>query len=77
MPLYIRDNRVENLARQLQKITRAKTVTEAVQSALESALEKQKAPLATRIKALSQRLRAEAGTGGRTMTKDEIDEMWG
>ncbi len=40
MPLYIRDDEVDDLAMTLMRVTGAKTKTEAVRQALEAALER-------------------------------------
>ena len=54
-------------------------MTEAVIQALEGELrrEAEKEPLAVRIARIAAIAAEEAGPGGRVMTKDEIDEMWG
>ncbi|WP_245275373.1 type II toxin-antitoxin system VapB family antitoxin [Mesorhizobium sp. LSHC422A00] len=54
-------------------------MTEAVIEALESELqrEREQVPLAERLAVISNDLKAKAGGGGRDLTKDEIDEMWG
>ncbi|OYY32640.1 MAG: transcriptional regulator, partial [Rhodospirillales bacterium 35-66-84] len=39
--------------------------------------EKDKEPLASRLKQIATALAAEAQPGGREMTKDEVDAMWG
>ncbi len=78
MTLQIRDDRARALAQELAA-KRKVTMTEAVIQALESELrrETEKEPLADRIARIAAIAAAEAGPGGRTMTKDEIDEMWG
>jgi len=78
MNLQIRDPRARDLARQLAE-KRKISMTEAVIEALESELqrEREQIPLADRLAAISNDLRAKAGSGGRDLTKDEIDEMWG
>jgi antitoxin VapB len=78
MTLQIRDDRARALAQELAA-KRNVTMTEAVIQALESELrrETEKEPLADRIARIAAIAAAEAGPGGRTMTKDEIDEMWG
>ncbi|WP_342237128.1 type II toxin-antitoxin system VapB family antitoxin [Inquilinus sp. OTU3971] len=78
MTLQIRDDRARALARELAA-RRKVTMTEAVIQALEGELrrEAQKEPLADRIARIAAIAAAEAGPGGRAMTKDEIDEMWG
>jgi antitoxin VapB len=76
--LQIRDDRARELARELAA-KRKVTMTEAVIQALEGELrrEAEKEPLAVRIARIAAIAAAEAGPGGRVMTKDEIDEMWG
>jgi antitoxin VapB len=78
MTLQIRDDRARALAQELAA-KRKVTMTEAVIQALESELrrETEKQPLADRIARIAAIAAAEAGPGGRAMTKDEIDEMWG
>ncbi|MER8434652.1 type II toxin-antitoxin system VapB family antitoxin [Mesorhizobium caraganae] len=78
MNLQIRDPRARDLARQLAE-KRKISMTEAVIEALESELqrEREQIPLSERLAAISNDLRAKAGSGGRDLTKDEIDEMWG
>ncbi|ESW70307.1 MULTISPECIES: type II toxin-antitoxin system VapB family antitoxin [unclassified Mesorhizobium] len=78
MNLQIRDPRARDLARQLAE-KRKIPMTEAVIEALESELqrERERVPLAERLAAISNDLKAKAGSGGRDLTKDEIDEMWG
>ena len=78
MNLQIRDPRARDLARQLAE-KRKISMTEAVIEALESELqrEREQVPLAQRLAAISNDLKAKAGSGGRDLTKDEIDEMWG
>jgi len=78
MTLQIRDDRARSLARQLAE-RRKVTMTEAVIQALEAELrrEAEAVPLATRIARIAGELQAMAGPSRRTMTKDEIDAMWG
>ena len=78
MNLQIRDPRARDLARQLAE-KRKISMTEAVIEALESELqrEREQIPLSERLAAISNDLKAKAGSGGRDLTKDEIDEMWG
>ena len=78
MNLQIRDPRARVLARELAA-KRKISMTEAVIEALESELqrEREQVPLAERLAAISNDLRAKAGSGGRDLTKDEIDGMWG
>ena len=76
--LQIRDERARTLAEQLAA-RRKVTMTEAVIQALEGELkrEKDKAPLASRLKQIAIALAADAKPGGRDLTKDEIDALWG
>lgn len=78
MNLQIRDPRARELARQLAE-KRKISMTEAVIEALESELqrERQQVPLAERLAAISQDFKSKAGVGGRALSKDEIDGMWG
>lgn len=78
MTLRIRDARARSLARQLAERRRV-TMTEAVIQALEAELrrEAEAVPLATRIARIAGELQAMAEPGCRSMTRDEIDAMWG
>lgn len=78
MNLQIRDPRAHKLALELARKRRV-SMTEAVIEALEAELkrENQRAPLATRLVAIAAELGAKAGSDGREMSKDEIDQMWG
>lgn len=78
MNLQIRDPRAHQLARRLAE-RRHVSLTEAVIEALEAQLRRdnEQRPLAERLEAIADDLRAKAGIGGHDMTKDEIDEMWG
>ena len=78
MNLQIRDPRARELARQLAE-KRKISMTEAVIEALESELqrEREQVPLSERLAAIARDLKSKAGTGGRVLSKDEIDEMWG
>jgi antitoxin VapB len=78
MTLQIRDARARELAQKLAA-KRKITMTEAVVQALESELrrEAEKEPLAVRLQRIAVELAAHGQPGGRAMTKDEIDEMWG
>jgi antitoxin VapB len=55
------------------------SMTDAVIDALEAELrrEAESIPLAERLASLASELRAKARAGGRDMSKDEIDAMWG
>jgi antitoxin VapB len=76
--LQIRDTRARSLAMRLAK-QRGVTMTEAVVQALQEELRRARSaePLAIRIKKISTDLAQHAGPNRRTMTKDEIDAMWG
>lgn len=60
MPLYIRDNEVDALASELQRVTKASTKTDAVKTALKHELERKRAevPLIDRIRAIQEKARA-------------------
>lgn len=78
MPINIRDPRAAVLARDLAR-RRGTTMTEAIVAALEAEIdrERQRKPLAARLSAIADDLAAQARPGGRRMTKDEIDALWG
>ena len=54
-------------------------MTEAILSALRNELrrEREKQPLQQRLAELADKALAMGRTGGRVMTKDEIDTLWG
>ena len=76
--LTIRDPRAGTLARRLAEV-RQTTMTQAVISALEHELrrEREATPLATRIGAVAARAKAMAGPKAREMSRDEIDALSG
>ncbi len=78
MTLSIRDPRVRELARDLAA-RRNTTMTEAIISALEGELarERDARPLRERLAEIAARAEAMARPGGHEMTKDEIDALWG
>ncbi|PSJ61610.1 type II toxin-antitoxin system VapB family antitoxin [Pseudaminobacter soli (ex Li et al. 2025)] len=78
MNLQIRDPRAHELARKLAE-KRKVSMTEAVIEALEAELrrESDRTPLPDRLAHIAEELKAKAGQGGRSMSKEEIDEMWG
>ncbi len=78
MNLQIRDPRARDLAMRIA-LRRHVSMTEAVVEALEAEYRRVSAelPLAERLSAIADELAALAKPGGRDMTKDEIDEMWG
>lgn len=78
MNLQVRNPRAYELARKLAA-KRKVSMTAAVIEALEAELERENArqPLAERLAAIANDLKAKAGEGGRDMSKKEIDTMWG
>ncbi|NML75906.1 type II toxin-antitoxin system VapB family antitoxin [Rhizobium sp. S-51] len=78
MTLQIRDARARALAQELAE-KRKVTLTTAVIQALEGELKREggKVSLAKRVAQLAGELKDQAGPGGRTPSKDEIDDMWG
>ena len=78
MGISIRDREVGDLARELARL-RQTNMTEAIAHALRSELkrERDKRPLEDRLEDLANETMAMAKPGGRVMTKEEIDELWG
>jgi antitoxin VapB len=78
MNLQVRNPRAYELARKLAA-KRKTSMTEVVIEALEAELERENArrPLAERLAAIANDLKGKAGEGGRDMSKNEIDAMWG
>lgn len=79
MPLYIRDDDVAELARQLQQVIRARTVTEAVRLALQHELEREqgKPSLVEIGLAFSRNLGARGKPdAGRSVDKEFIDSLY-
>lgn len=78
MNLQVRNPRAYELARKLAA-KRKVSMTAAVIEALEAELKRENArqPLAERLAAIADELKAKAGEGGRDMSKNEIDAMWG
>lgn len=78
MTLQIRDPRARELAKKLAE-KRKITMTDAVIQALEGEWRREtdKEPLAARVKRIADDLAGKAGPNRRTMSKDEIDAMWG
>ena len=78
MGISIRDPKVGELARELARLRRT-NMTEAIAHALRSELkrERDKRPLEDRLEDLANETIAMAKPGGRVMTKEEIDELWG
>ncbi len=79
MPLHVRDERALQLARKLAE-RRGTTLTAAVIVALENELQREatRPPLAERARLLATALAGKSKSGERrTVTKAEIDDMWG
>ncbi len=78
MNLQIRDPRARELAQKLAE-RKGVTITEAVVGALEAELGRHdpKQERIDKLKAIVDGLHAKAKPGGRDLTKDEIDAMWG
>ena len=78
MPLSIRDPRAAALARKLAR-RRGTTMTEAIVGALEAEIERDRrsVPLARRLLAIADGLKASAGPNRRRLSKNEIDALWG
>jgi antitoxin VapB len=78
MPLYIRDDAVDDLAAKVMKLTGAKTKTEAVRQALlaQIAAEESKLPLLTRLAPILSRADALGEKDPDFDMKTFTDEMW-
>jgi antitoxin VapB len=78
MGISIRDPKVGELARELARL-RKTNMTEAIAHALRSELklEREKTPLAERLRRLAEETIAMGRPGGHVMTKEEIDDLWG
>jgi antitoxin VapB len=77
MALHIRDDRALKLAKKLAA-RRGTTMTQAVVEALESALAREQRPLRERLAEIADDIkRLGDPKRGRTVTKQEIDELWG
>ena len=77
MNLQIRDKRAHELAAKLAS-ERNMTMTEAVITALQNELGRQRqGDFKERVAKLVEELHRRSPGGGRDMTKDEIDAMWG
>ena len=79
MSLYIRDNDVDALAKQVQQVIKAPNKTEAVRIALRNELERarQIIPLKERVKKYQQAARALGPDNPNFDMKKFTDEMWG
>jgi antitoxin VapB len=79
MRLYVRDERVNQLAEQAQKILKAPTKTDVIRQTLERVVEaeEQRPPLAERLENIKQHYRA-MGTDDPDFNQETfLDEMWG
>ncbi len=78
MPLYVRDERVNQLAEQAQKILKAPTKTDAIRQALERVVgaEEQRPPLAARLEKIKQRYQGMGNVDPNFDEKAFLDEMW-
>jgi antitoxin VapB len=76
--ISIRDDKVGELAHQLARL-RGTNMTEAIGHALSEDLkrERQRQPLAERLRKLALETAAMAGPNPREVMKDEIDDLWG
>ena len=80
MPLYIKDQQVNELAEDAVKFLGAANKTEAVRQALQAAIAeaRSKIPLAERIKALQDEALAKLGPFDPNYDdKADMDELWG
>jgi antitoxin VapB len=79
MPLYVRDERVNQLAEQAQKILKAPTKTDAIRQALERVVQgdEKRTPLAERLEKLRQRYRGMGTVDPDFDEKAFLNEMWG
>lgn len=79
MPLYIRDDKVDDLAEQVRRATGAKTKTDAVRQALQAALDAKlnQTSILDRIKPLQSRVADLGPVDPDFDMKTFTDEMWG
>jgi antitoxin VapB len=79
MPLYVRDEQVNQLAEQARKILKAPTKTDAIRQALERVVSEdaQRAPLAERLARIKQRYQSMGSIDPNFDEKAFLDEMWG
>ena len=80
MPLYIKDDEVDDLANELQRVTGAATKTEAVRTALKDAIERKRDKKTTIRKAIAEAQRRVAAMGPRDPDFDMkkfMDELSG
>ncbi len=79
MPLYIADPEVGSLARKLQHVLKAKSLTDAVRTALQHEMERARAivPLEDRIRQSQDEYAALGPEDPDVDLKAFFDEMWG
>ncbi|RKE85326.1 type II toxin-antitoxin system VapB family antitoxin [Rhizobium sp. AG855] len=79
MPLYVRDEKVNQLAEQAQKILKAPTKTDAIRQALERVVQEdeQRPPLAERLETIKKRYQGMGTVDPNFDEKAFLDEMWG
>ncbi|WP_105385767.1 type II toxin-antitoxin system VapB family antitoxin [Neorhizobium alkalisoli] len=83
MPLYVRDERVNELAEQARKILNAPTKTDAIRQALQRVVEtseasdtSEKPPLTERLKAIQDEVKRLGKPNPDFDDKAFLDEMW-
>jgi len=78
MPLYIADPEVGDLARELQRVLKAQTLTEAVRSALQHEMDRARAlvPFEERIRKCQDEYAALGADDADVDLKAFFDEMW-
>ena len=78
MALYIRDREVDELAVQLQELTKAPTKTEAVRTALKREIERSRAeiPLIERLERIREKAKRLGFSTRDFDQKKFFDEMW-
>ena len=83
MPLYVRDERVNELAEQARKILNAPTKTDAIRQALQRVVEtseasdtSEKPPLRERLKAIQDEVKRLGNPNPDFDDKAFLDEMW-
>ncbi|OJF94463.1 hypothetical protein AX760_09630 [Pararhizobium antarcticum] len=79
MPLYVRDESVNDLAAQAQRVLKTRTKTEAIRIALERAIstEENRPPLMERLKKIQDQAAALGPVDPDFDQKAYLDEMWG
>ncbi len=79
MPLYVRDESVNELAAQAQRLLKTRTKTEAIRIALERTIsnEEDRPPLLERLKKIQDKFAAFEPRDPNFDQKAYLDEMWG